>query len=272
MAQPTPPNEPDSELLRRCWHFELDLDAEVSPRVEDAGDGFTAVLDTDLPLVWDSNYLVVEREDAGAEELAAKAEEVLGGLGMEHRQAYTREPGWSTSLAREMVGLGWEDQRDVYMLLRREPDREPGVEVEEVGLDEVRHVNQATILAEPWGTEEVAEQLHERDRKFGEVCRDRWFAARSEGQIASTCRLMQFEGIGKVEDVSTLEPARNQGLARAVVLEAIRSSVADGDELTFIVAEADDWPRQLYVRLGFDDLAEASAPQRKPEWARSAES
>ena len=114
-------------------------------------------------------------------------------------------------------------------------------------MDEVREVKEKLILEAEWGTREVAEQLHERDRKVGEACRDRWFAARHEGEIAAACRLMQFQGIGKVEDVSTLEAARNRGLARAVVLEASKQSVADGDDFTFIVALSDDWPRQLYA-------------------------
>ena len=89
MTEPT-----DEQILRRCWHYEIDLDLEFSPRVEDIGDGFTAVLDPELPQVWDSNYLIVEREDAEAEAVAAKAEEVLDGLGMGHRSVYTREPQW----------------------------------------------------------------------------------------------------------------------------------------------------------------------------------
>ena len=259
MADPS-----DAELLRRCWHFEIDLDFELSPRVEDVGDGFTAVLDTELPKVWDSNYLLVERPGAEPEAVAAKADEVLGGLGMEHRSVYTREPQWGAPLADGLVKLGWEREDDLYMVLRREPDRPAAVAVEQVGLDEVRQVNLATILEEQWGSEEVAEQILERDRKLGEACRDRWFAARHEGEIAACCRLMQWRGLGKVEDVSTLEAARNRGLARAVVLEAARASRADGDELTFIVAAANDWPWRLYERLGFDSLGQASSARRTP--------
>ena len=259
----------DEQFLRRGWKLEMDLDVEFAERVEDVGDGFTAVLDTSLPMVWDSNYVIPETVEISAEDVAAKADVVLGALGMEHRTAYPREPEWSTRLADPMVKLGWEAERDVYMVLRREPDRPAEVEVEEVEMDEVREVKEALILEAEWGTREVAEQLHERDRKVGEACRDRWFAARHEGEIAAACRLMQFGGIGKVEDVSTLEPARNRGLARAVVLEASKQSVADGDDFTFIVALSDDWPRQLYARLGFDPVGEAVSLQRKPDWVQA---
>lgn len=255
----------DEQLLRRCWDFEIALDLEFSPRLEDVGDGFTAVLDPELPQVWDSNYLIVERPDAEAEAVAAKAEQVLDGLGMGHRSVYTREPQWGAPLADALVKLGWEREDDLYLLLRREPDRPAEVAVEQVSLDDVAQVNRATILAEKWGSEELAVQLHERDRKLGKVCRDRWFAAHHEGEIAACCRLMQYQGLGKVEDVATLEAGRNRGLARAVVLEAIRCSRADRDELTFIVALADDWPRQLYERLGFDSLGIASSARRRPE-------
>ena len=259
------PSSTDEKLLRRCWDFEIELDLEYAGRVEDVGDGMTAVLDTELPQVWDSNYLIVEREDIAAETVAVKADEVFGGLGMKHRAVYTRDPAWGAPLADGLVKLGWERENDLYMVLRRGPDRPPEIATEQVDLDDVAHINLAMILAEKWGTEEVAAQLHERDRKLGGVCRDRWFAARHEGEIASCCRLMQRDGLGKVEDVSTLEAARNRGLARAVVLEAVRNSLSDGDELTFIVALVDDWPRQLYGRLGFDVLGEASSARRRPD-------
>jgi predicted GNAT family acetyltransferase len=251
--------------LERCWGFELGLEMAFSERVEDVGDGITAVLDTRIPLVWDANYLLAEAEEVTAQQLAAKADEVLGGLGMEHRSAGTRDPATSDRVAAGLEKLGWEREDSLHMVLRREPDRPADAEVEQVSLDDVRHINEAIIEAEDWGSREVAEQIHSRNRRIGGEWSDRWFAARNDGQIASCCRLLQREGIGQVEDVATLEGARGHGLARAVVLEAARTSVDDGDELTFLSALAGDWPRELYTRLGFDAVGEVSYARRKPD-------
>jgi predicted GNAT family acetyltransferase len=111
---------------------------------------------------------------------------------------------------------------------------------------------------------DLAEQLVERDAKVGDLLRDRWYAARADGELAGACRLMQGDGLGQVEDVATLKVARNRGIARAVVLAAVQASVDDGDDATFIVADADDWPRQLYERLGFDEVGNADLFRKKP--------
>jgi hypothetical protein len=37
---------------------------------------------------------------------------------------------------------------------------------------------------------------------------------------------------------------------------ALQASLADGHELTFLVANADDWPRRWYERLGFAEIGE----------------
>jgi ribosomal protein S18 acetylase RimI-like enzyme len=250
--------ETDTDLLERCWRFGWEMDEAIAERVEDVGEGITAYIDTRIPLVWDSNFLVAESGSVGAHKVAAKADQVFGELGMSHRAAVARQTGDTDRLAGGLQKLGWDREDEVFHVLRREPDRPASVEVEQVSLDEAWPVNRTAIMTEDWATAVVAEQIKERDRRIGEFYRDRWFVARHEGKVASACRLIQRDGIGQVEDVSTLEPARERGLARAVVLAAAQASVEDGDEITFIIAEANDWPRRLYERLGFDLVGEIS--------------
>jgi hypothetical protein len=66
-------------------------------------------------------------------------------------------------------------------------------------------------------------------------------------------RALLRAGTGQIEDVLTLEPFRNRGLARATVSvrsaasrEAARPHVPDRDR--------DDWPKELYAKLGFDEI------------------
>jgi predicted GNAT family acetyltransferase len=81
----------------------------------------------------------------------------------------------------------------------------------------------------------------------------RYFAARAEDRIAAYCELFSAEGIGQVESVMCLEKYRGRGLGKAVTARAAAESVAAGHDLTFLVADADDWPKELYRRLGFRD-------------------
>ena len=52
----------------------------------------------------------------------------------------------------------------------------------------------------------------------------------------------------------TLERFRNRGLARATVMRALAASRAAGHDLTFLIADRDDWPKELYAKLGFDEI------------------
>ncbi len=257
------PTLSDDEAMQRIAAFEDELDRGIAERVEPVGEGITAFLDTRIPRIWDANYLVVE-PGVSAKQAAAKADEVLGGLGMTHRAVAPAIQESAAELEPGFRELGWEVEHGVYMLLRGEPDRPSSVEVEQMSIDEVRELRRQLIGEMDEGDPDTAEQLLELDRRVNEALRDRWFAARHNGELAGCCRLMQADGIGQIEDVATLETARNNGIARAAVLAATRRSVVDGDEITFISALAADWPRELYARLGFEPIGDWHAFRLKP--------
>jgi predicted GNAT family acetyltransferase len=75
--------------------------------------------------------------------------------------------------------------------------------------------------------------------------------AEADGAPASVTRLISHRGCGFIDAVGTLRSARQRGLARATVETAIRASVERGNELTFLIAAEDDWPRHFYERVGF---------------------
>jgi uncharacterized protein (DUF952 family)/GNAT superfamily N-acetyltransferase len=66
-----------------------------------------------------------------------------------------------------------------------------------------------------------------------------------------------------VEAVMTDPAARGRGYATALVVSAIARARAVGCDVVLLVADADDWPRTWYERLGFVDVGgrwEASRP------------
>ena len=83
----------------------------------------------------------------------------------------------------------------------------------------------------------------------------RFFAVELDGVIAAYCELYLHAGAAQVEDVNTLEAWRNRGAGRAVVLAAVAAARAAGADLVWLVADADDWPKGLYEKLGFEPLA-----------------
>jgi predicted GNAT family acetyltransferase len=58
--------------------------------------------------------------------------------------------------------------------------------------------------------------------------------------------------VAQIETVDTLEEYRGRGLARSLVLAATDAALAAGADLVLIVADDDDWPKELYSKLGFD--------------------
>jgi ribosomal protein S18 acetylase RimI-like enzyme len=58
----------------------------------------------------------------------------------------------------------------------------------------------------------------------------------------------------QVEDVATMPAYRGRGHARAVVQHAVEEAWAGGHEFVFLVADGEDWPKELYTKLGFEEV------------------
>jgi ribosomal protein S18 acetylase RimI-like enzyme len=222
---------------------------------------------TRLPLVHDLNFLRAERpEGATAAELAAEAERVQGAApGVRHRRVNIRSEQERTRLEPQFVKLGWEPQRFVLMALRREPDRAAEAEVREVDEPTLRPLWAEAIRNEPHGKdEEVVRQILGHRHLIAEAIPTRFFAAKVDGKLVAHAELYAGGGVGQVENVVTLPEYRGRGLARALVLRAANESRA-GNELTFLVADADDWPYTLYEKLGFEIVGRYARFFRRPE-------
>jgi RimJ/RimL family protein N-acetyltransferase/predicted GNAT family acetyltransferase len=92
------------------------------------------------------------------------------------------------------------------------------------------------------------EQLNESQRRVGHAVDVKWFAAFDGGDLAAWCHVRFGDGISQIEDVNTLPAYRGRGHGRAVVQHALDQATG----IVFLEALEDDWPRELYARLGFD--------------------
>jgi ribosomal protein S18 acetylase RimI-like enzyme len=243
--------------LERCLSFLREIDRRAAGRQVPFRFG-TAYLREELPSVWSRNYLSLEHDldEATAELLAAEAERVLGEAGVAHRKIEVFDADAGERLAPGLAKLGWQVECDVVMVATRPPDREGNLSV----VDEVTHEELVAVWAEANRSEghiddeNVIDQLAEGKRVLASAIDVRFFGARADGEIGAYCELYSLGGTGQIENVLTLERHRNRGLAQALVLKALATSRAAGNDLTFLLANRDDWPKELYRKLGFDEV------------------
>ena len=218
----------------------------------------TALFDERLPRRWDSNYLLVERvpDSVGASELAAEAERIQGRAGLRHRKLELRDEQAGARLEPEFRDLGWTVNRHLLMALHREPDRSPDrTLVREVDAAALREARAEQLRGYDWAAEpEVLAQLHAAKTYIAEVVEAHFFAVAVDGKPVSWTDLYVAGDTAQIEDVGTLESERGKGYASAIVLHASEEARRAGAELVFLVADDEDWPKELYRKLGFDEL------------------
>jgi GNAT superfamily N-acetyltransferase len=200
------------------------------------------------------NTLYVDAE-VDPDQLVAALDDLYGDY--LHRRAVVQDDAEGARLAPRLSPRGWLVEHDVYMALRRPRDRaaEPGLAVE---VDAARHrlAEAAGIREEPYGRdEEVVRQLVAmRAALAAAVPAARFFVGCVDGADAAVTTLYSDGATAQVEDVATLRDYRRRGLARATVSAAIDAALEMGHDFVFIVADDDDWPKELYGRLGFDPI------------------
>jgi len=242
------------ERTVRYWR---ELQERLSTRREDFRWG-TAYLDDDFPMRYDANHLWIEDRapDATTEDLVAEADRILGGAGRPHRKVIVAREDDGTAWAFGLAERGYQVSRLLTMAVGPDPGEEVDTSVVEVvGFAEARPMIEAANAREEHGaSEETVRQLTDYHGKLERELGCRFYVARVDGEIAAFCELYGLGSIAQVEDVNTLEEHRGRGLAKAVVSAAVRDARADGADLIFLYADADDWPQHLYARLGFRPL------------------
>jgi GNAT superfamily N-acetyltransferase len=251
--------------------FELGLDAQVCDEVRTEAWG-RLFLTPSLPLIWDANWVAIERAGLGLAEIVAIADEALGGAGFAHRAVAILDAAEGRRLAEELEAEpagwpGWEVERNRYMAWRGGAVEAPD-DVRETPLGEIEDLRRTLIRESmPPGVDELeatVEQLLEQERRYGAAAGDRWFAAPAEGEALAACCLFRADGIAQVEEVATREDARGRGHAKAIVGAALAAAQAAGDGRVFLVADAADWPQLLYAKLGFEAVGDLTVLRRAP--------
>lgn len=201
--------------------------------------------------VYDLNYLRAERA-APPDVLAEEADRLMEDFF--HRRVIVERP--DPGSAAGFRARGWTVTPHLIMARTRKPDRRVDTAmVREVDFAELLAARREVTVGEPWGDTEISSLL---DRAKGLVMGavpTRFFAALVDGEVAAYCEVRTRDGVAQIEDVNTLERFRGRGLGRAVVQHAA-DVAAERSDVVYLEALADDWPRELYRRLGFTTVAE----------------
>jgi ribosomal protein S18 acetylase RimI-like enzyme len=243
----------------RIEAFRRALQRAAATRVVATSHG-TAILADPIPDVYDANYLSVEAPRASAAELAADAERALEDR---HHRRVIAEDG-TPGLADDFAALDYSLSTHLVLQHTREPDRtvDTGA-VREVSLDELTPARTLATLREPWGDDEIARQLDEAKRLIAAAVPTRFFATVVDGSVAGWCELRVQDGVAQIEDVEVLAELRGRGLGRALVTHALEQGRRSA-EVVFLEALADDWPRELYAKLGFTTVGRRDVYTRLP--------
>lgn len=233
-------------------------DAAVERRVETRYG--PALFSDTYPDLWVLNVLRADIPgDASAADIAAEADRVQGEAWLRHRRVLL--PPSSDRLVAGFEALGWERDHFVFMVLRGAPERPVDtsavVEIEPEALHELRR---AIILEwQPDMAEHVLAQLIASESSLTRAANARFFAILEEGRVVSSAQLYSDGRTAQVEDVATLPTHRERGYARALVWHAVDEAKASGHDFVFLVADAADWPKEFYGRLGFEPVGSRSA-------------
>ena len=201
--------------------------------------------------VYDLNYLRAE-QPAPAGDLIREAELLMGDYF--HRRVVVERP--DDHVASGFRARGWTVTPHLIMARVRQPDRRMDASmVREAAFAELVAARREVTVGEPWGNNEISSLLDGAKRLIMRAVPTRFYAAVVGDEVAAYCEVRSSGGVAQIEDVNTVERFRGRGLGRAVVQRAVdEASVAN--DVVYLEALAEDWPHELYRRMGFDVVGE----------------
>jgi ribosomal protein S18 acetylase RimI-like enzyme len=235
------------------WSFEAAIQDRCAERIERFDYG-SALFRSDLSRVYDENFLRVERgfDQVTARQLVSDADRLQGASALGHRKVVIPDEAAGRRLEGELGQRRFRRSVLVTMAYRGGAPPEPAHEVAEVGMAELRASRLDAFISDLHS--QAARQIVAHLELVASVVPTRAFAVMVDGQAASWCVLYEEGGVGQIDDVVTIGRHRRKGYGRAVVLAAVGASLEAGNELTFLVADDDDWPKQLYADIGFEPI------------------
>jgi RimJ/RimL family protein N-acetyltransferase/predicted GNAT family acetyltransferase len=245
-------------VIERIHAFRAALQDAVAERRVPGAHG-TGLFSDSVREVYDANYVRVD-STTDVDGVIAETERLMEDFF--HTRVVVEHPDEVTADA--FRAHGWVVTPHLIMAHTREPDRRVDTGgVREVAFDELVQARLEATLGEQWGDGEIASLLDDAKRLVMRAVPTRFFAAHVDGEVAAYSEVRSANGVAQIEDVNTIERFRRRGLARMVVQHALEEAQRTND-VVYLEALADDWPRELYAKLGFETLGERHFITRFP--------
>jgi ribosomal protein S18 acetylase RimI-like enzyme len=134
-------------------------------------------------------------------------------------------------------------ERAPGVTLKLLPDEAPWIEFE-LAMDRMNR-------EEAWYAPAVSREVVGSMRKKAEIGAFRVYIAERQGKVVGTVALACHRGVGSILSVGSLPEARRRGVGRTMVLDMIDRARAANCDLVYLIARADDSPKDMYRKLGF---------------------
>ena len=240
--------------MKRAVEFVRRFRERMTEEVVPAPHG-RALLTPSMPRVHYTNTFAVDLGAEGsATELRGDLEPIFWAAGLTHRQV-SIDDELGARAAPEFRELGWKAEELLVMLHRGETPRwTRRASRRSAGRSSSPSGRRACARARRFGTKRKCDSLSRPSTAGGSPSTSGTSPPAPTGRIASYCELFSDGTTGQIESVMTLEEFRRRGLAKAIVTHALAESRAAGHDFTFLLAEAEDWPKELYRKLGFESV------------------
>ncbi len=259
-----PAETPTEARFAQALGVERSAHEQTAGRVEPLPYGL-ALHDESLPHVHWANLLwVTARDGVAAADLVADADRLLSDVA--HRQLVIEHEALWRTLDDDLTEAGWERDAILYMVHARPPDRMHDLSaVRAVDHDDLITAERRFLRDEPGlDVPDALRQVMRHNRRIGEFLGERCFAVYDGDAVCAYAKLRRRGDVAQIEDVVVLPEHRGRGLGRLVTSAAIAEGLALTPELLFIVADEDDWPKELYERLGFEPAGRMRGYLRPP--------
>lgn len=205
-----------------------------------------------LPAVWSVNHVRVAVPLA-FQSIVELADEQMRRC--RYLQVLLENQDAGPALEAEFRGASWKTERELLMALSAPPDREVDTSI----VIDAGEAEAAEVMRRWYGEDELdpraLAQLVDFSRRESRACGDRLLGVRSsDGRLVAVSKLRGDGRTAQVEDVYTTPEARGRGFGRALVTRAVELARDAGHDLIFITADDNDWPKELYARIGFRPL------------------
>jgi ribosomal protein S18 acetylase RimI-like enzyme len=254
------------QTFERLHGLVEELEERAASRIEPLEHG-RAFFNDNYRLVWDMNFVRIEREPGSWDEVWREVNEIQGAAGLSHRKMNFRDASWSQALIDQARAEGWDATSLVYMVRTDEGEKQNGGRARVVTYEDVRPFRWESSSRQSWAnSDEDVKQVLNGMHSWMSFVQARHVAVEVDGRIVAASDLYRWPGVAQIEDVETLNEYQGRGFATDMVLEAASAALRDQPDATiFLIADENDWPKRFYEKLGFETVGRKYTLLRPPK-------